>query len=87
MGVGRYLKEKNPEIKLVGIQPDSPLHGIEGLKHMPSALKPAIYDESVLDEVIFVKTEEAYFFVKALLERLSLLLGSLLGQLLQELLK
>ncbi|BAU22614.1 cysteine synthase [Caldimicrobium thiodismutans] len=75
MGVGRYLKEKNPEIKLVGIQPDSPLHGIEGLKHMPSALKPAIYDESILDEVIFVKTEEAYFFVKALLERLSLFVG------------
>jgi cysteine synthase B len=75
MGVGRYLKEKNPAIKLIGVQPDSALHGIEGLKHMPSALKPAIYDESLLDEVIYVSTEEAYHFVKLLLEKLGLFVG------------
>lgn len=75
MGVGRYLKEKNPAIKLIGVQPDSALHGIEGLKHMQSALKPAIYDESLLDEVIYVSTEEAYYFVKALLKRLGYFVG------------
>ncbi len=75
MGVGRYLKEKNPEIKLIGVQPDSSLHGIEGLKHMQSALKPAIYDESLLDEVIYISTEEAYTFAKALLEKLGYFVG------------
>ncbi len=75
MGVGRYLKEKNPAIKLIGVQPDSALHGIEGLKHMQSAFKPAIYDESLLDEVIYVSTEEAYYFVKALLKRLGYFVG------------
>lgn len=60
MGTGRRLKEYNPKIKLFGVQPDSGFHGIEGLKHIETAIKPGIYDESLLDGTIFVKTEEAF---------------------------
>src|SRR5690606_29837814 len=45
MGTGRRLKEYNPAIEIIGLQPDSAFHGLEGLKHMPTALKPGIYDE------------------------------------------
>jgi S-sulfo-L-cysteine synthase (O-acetyl-L-serine-dependent) len=60
MGTGGYLKEKNPEVTLVGVQPDGPFHGLEGLKHLrtTSAL-PALYDPSVPDRVIEVATETA----------------------------
>ncbi|MFN3921972.1 MAG: PLP-dependent cysteine synthase family protein [Caldimicrobium sp.] len=75
MGVGRFLKEKNPEIKLIGIQPNSPLHGIEGLKHMDTALRPAIYQEDLLDEILFISTEEAYTMVKKVLNLKGLFLG------------
>lgn len=60
MGVGRYLHERNPAIKIVGVQPDDPMHGIEGLKHMESAIVPAIYDESLLDQKLLVGTEESF---------------------------
>jgi len=69
MGVGRFLKEKNKEIKLIGVQPDSSLHGIEGLKHMKTAIRPKIYDESLLDEIYFVSTEEAYAMTLKLLKQ------------------
>lgn len=75
IGVGRYLKEKNSQIKLIGIQPDHPLHGIEGLKHMKSALRPKIYQEELLDEHIFISTEEAYRLVKKLLSVKGLFIG------------
>lgn len=60
MGTGKRLKEYNPRVKLFGVQPDSGFHGIEGLKHIETAIKPGIYDESLLDGTIFVKTEEAF---------------------------
>ncbi len=60
MGTGRRLKEYNPEIRLFGVQPDTGFHGIEGLKHIETAIRPGIYDESILDETFFVKTEDAY---------------------------
>ncbi len=60
MGTGRRLKEYNPGIKVFGAQPDSGFHGIEGLKHIETAIRPGIYDESILDGTIFVKTEDAY---------------------------
>lgn len=75
MGVGRYLKQRNPNIKLIGIQPDSPLHGIEGLKHMESALKPSIFQESLLDDFLYVSTEEAYWWVKFLLRKKGYFVG------------
>jgi len=75
MGVGRFLKEKNKEIKLIGVQPDSSLHGIEGLKHMKTAIRPKIYDESLLDEIYFVSTEEAYAMTIKLLKQKRLFVG------------
>ena len=60
MGVGRYLRQYNPQIKLVGVQPDAAFHGLEGLKHMPTAIVPSIYDQSIVDEVVEVSTEAAY---------------------------
>jgi S-sulfo-L-cysteine synthase (O-acetyl-L-serine-dependent) len=60
MGTGRRLKEYNPQMRLFGVQPDSGFHGIEGLKHIETAIRPGIYDESILDGTFFVKTEDAY---------------------------
>jgi cysteine synthase B len=59
-GTGRRLKEYNPQIKIFGVQPDNGFHGIEGLKHIETAIRPGIYDESILDGTFFVKTEDAY---------------------------
>ncbi len=60
MGTGRRLKIFNPEIQIVGVQPAYPFHGIEGLKHIESSIKPGIFDETFLDRTIFVETEDAY---------------------------
>ncbi len=59
-GTGRRLKEYNPGVKIFGVQPDSGFHGIEGLKHIETAIRPGIYDESIVDDTFFVKTENAY---------------------------
>jgi cysteine synthase B len=60
MGTGGFLKEKNPEIQLVGVQPDSPFHGLEGLKHLSTtANPPALYDPTVPDLVAEISTETA----------------------------
>jgi cysteine synthase B len=60
MGTERRLKEYNPAIKIFGVQPDNGFHGIEGLKHIGTAIRPGIYDETILDGTFFVKTEDAY---------------------------
>ena len=60
MGTGRRLIEYNPNIGLFGVQPDSGFHGIEGLKHIETAIRPGIYEESILDGTFFVKTEDTY---------------------------
>jgi cysteine synthase B len=60
MGTSRRLKELNREIHCVSLQPDSPFHGIEGAKHMASAIVPRIYDPAVADEDLGIATEEAY---------------------------
>src|SRR6478672_7701043 len=60
MGTSRRLKELNPNIRCISLQPDSPFHGIEGAKHMASAIVPKIYDASLADEDIGISTEEAY---------------------------
>jgi cysteine synthase B len=59
MGTGRRLKEYNPAIKLVAAQPDAPFHGLEGLKHMETAIKPAIYNEELADINLEINTEVA----------------------------
>lgn len=66
VGVGRRLREVNPSIKLISIQPDSPLHGLEGLKHMPTAIVPGIYDPTLADEDLGISTEEAFALTRRL---------------------
>lgn len=66
MGTGRRLKVYNPQIQIVGVQPAYPFHGIEGLKHIESSIKPGIFDETFLDRTIFVETEHAYEMTKRL---------------------
>ena len=60
MGTGRYLRERNPKVRIVAVEPDEPLHGLEGLKHMPTAVVPDIYDAAGHDAMIHVATEDAY---------------------------
>ncbi len=79
VGTGRRLKEYDPGILVVGVQPVSPLHGIEGLKHMESSLKPGIYDPTVQDMEFFVETEEAQKHAKLLARREGLLVGTSSG--------
>ena len=75
MGAGRALRKFNPAVKLFSFQPDSPFHGLEGLKHMPTALVPAIYDPSLADGNVEVSTEEAHRFVRRLAREQGLLVG------------
>jgi cysteine synthase B len=75
MGAGRYLREKVPSVRLVGVQPDASFHGLEGLKHMQSAIKPGIFDESLPDEILEVRTELAYEMVLKLARSEGLFVG------------
>ena len=76
MGTGRFLKEMNPAIKVIAVEPDDALHGLEGLKHMASSIVPGIYHEEEVDEKISVSTDDAY----AMVYRLSQEEGVLVGQ-------
>jgi len=60
MGTGKYLREQLPNVKIISMQPDASFHGLEGLKHMPTAIKPGIYDESFAGEPLPVRTEAAH---------------------------
>jgi len=75
IGTGRYLREFNPAIRLISFQPDSGFHGLEGLKHMATAMVPGIYDPSLADDDLAVSTEEAYLLVRALAREEGLLVG------------
>jgi cysteine synthase B len=75
VGVSRRLRELNPEIRLVSCQPDSGFHGIEGLKHMETAIKPGIYDPTLADEDLAITTEDAYAMVKRLAREEGILVG------------
>jgi S-sulfo-L-cysteine synthase (O-acetyl-L-serine-dependent) len=75
VGIGRRLRKHRADVHLVSVQPDSPLNGIEGLKHMETAIRPGIYDDSVADEDVRVSTERAY----ALTRRLAFNEGFLVG--------
>src|SRR5881398_645986 len=66
VGTARRLKELNPQIRCVSLQPDSPFHGIEGAKHMSSAIVPKIYDPSLADVDLGIATEDAYAMAKRL---------------------
>jgi cysteine synthase B len=75
MGVGRYLKEKAPRVRLISVEPDSPFHGLEGMKHMATAIVPPIYDPALADEAWEIATEKAYAMVKRLAREQGLLVG------------
>ena len=75
MGVGRYLRETAPQVRLISMQPDSPFNGLEGLKHLETAIVPPIYDPHVADENVECRTEDAYAMVKRLAREEGLLVG------------
>jgi cysteine synthase B len=75
IGTARRLKELNPGIRCLSFQPDSPFHGLEGMKHMPTAIKPGIYDPSVADENLEVSTEDAHIMTLRLAREEGLLVG------------
>jgi len=75
MGVTRRLKELNPKIRCISMQPDSGFHGLEGLKHMPTAIVPSIYDSKLADENIEMQTEEAQKMAKRLAREEGILVG------------
>ena len=75
MGVGRYLRQYDPGIQILAVQPDAPFHGLEGLKHMPSAIRPGIFEPSFPDRTIEISTEEAYEMTLRLANELGLFVG------------
>jgi len=75
IGTGRRLKQYNPDIQLVSFQPDSALHGLEGWKHLETAIVPGIYDPCVADKNVEVSTEEAYEIIRAANKHEDLLLS------------
>ena len=75
VGTSRRLKELNPDIQCISLQPDSPFHGLEGLKHMASAIIPKIYDATLADADLGISTEAAYEMVRRLARQEGLLVG------------
>ncbi len=75
MGTGRYLREYNPAIEIIGVQPDQPLHGLEGLKHMQTSIQPGIYQPPFADRIVAVQTEKAYDMVRKLASQEGLFVG------------
>src|ERR1044071_687190 len=75
VGVTRRLRELNPRLKAIAVQPESPLHGLEGLKHMATAITPGIFDESLVTETLEVSTEDALLMTGRLAREEGLLVG------------
>lgn len=75
MGTTRGLKNFNPSVQCISMQPDGPLHGLEGMKHMESALVPGIYDPALADGMVEVSTEDAHKMVLRLAREEGLLVG------------
>src|SRR4029077_15485758 len=75
VGTSRRLRELNPAVRCISLQPDGPWNGLEGWKHMPTALRPAIYDHTLADENLEISTEEAYRMVKRLAREEGLLVS------------
>ena len=75
VGVGRYLRQYNPGIQIIAGIPDSAFHGLEGLKHIPTAIQPGIYDPSLPDRLLEVSTEAAYDMVRRLAREEGLFVG------------
>jgi S-sulfo-L-cysteine synthase (O-acetyl-L-serine-dependent) len=75
VGVTRRLKELNPAIRFISLQPDAPFHGLEGWKHMETAIRPSIYDDTLADENLEVGTEDSYHLVKRIAREEGLLVS------------
>jgi len=75
VGVTRRLRELNPRLKAIAVQPESPLHGLEGLKHMATAITPGIFDEALVTETLEVATEDALLMTSKLARQAGLLVG------------
>jgi len=75
VGVSRRLRELNPKVRAIAVQPESPLHGLEGLKHMATAITPGIFDESLVAETLEVSTEDALLMTSKLAREEGLLVG------------
>src|ERR1700741_2632383 len=75
VGATRRLKELNPKIQCISLQPDSPFHGIEGAKHMPTAIVPEIYDATLADANLEISTEAAHAMVRRMAREEGLLVG------------
>jgi cysteine synthase B len=75
VGTARRLKEFNPAIQAISLQPDAPFHGLEGMKHMPTAIQPGIYDPSLADQNLEIGTEATYEMVRRLVHEEGLLVG------------
>jgi len=75
MGTGHYLREQLPNVQVIAFQPNAPFHGLEGLKHMPTSIKPAIYDESFAGTPLEVQTEAAHEMVRRLAREEGLFVG------------
>ncbi|NPA12933.1 MAG: cysteine synthase B [Aquificae bacterium] len=79
MGTGRRLKIFNPDIQVIGVQPDSPFHGIEGLKYIETSIKPGIFDENRLDRTMFIGTDIAYQRARELAKKEGIFVGQSSG--------
>lgn len=75
MGTSKFLKKKNKQIKTIGVQPDDSLHGLEGLKHIPSSIVPGIYNEYQLDEIYWANTEKSYEVMEKLVKLEGMFVG------------
>ncbi len=75
MGTGRYLREQLPGVRIIAVQPDAAFHGLEGLKHMRSAIKPGIFESTFPDRTCEVSTEAAYAMTRALARTEGLFVG------------
>jgi S-sulfo-L-cysteine synthase (O-acetyl-L-serine-dependent) len=75
VGAGRYLREVNPGLSIIAVQPDSAFHGLEGLKDMESSARPGIFDPSLVDRTVHVSTERSYKMVQRLAHQEGLFVG------------
>jgi cysteine synthase B len=75
VGVGRRLSRDLPQVRRITVQPATPLHGLEGTRHLPSAIVPRIYDPALADDNIWIETEDAYAMARQLARREGLLVG------------
>jgi len=74
-GTTRRLREELPDVSCISVQPASPLHGLEGTKHMPTAIQPGIYDPQLADDNLWIETEDAYDMARQLAREQGLLVG------------